>query len=225
MTVVAISQSNYLPWKGYFQLISRADIFVFYDTVDFTKRDWRSRNKIFGPNGFQWITIPVGSNRGKAIDEVQLPEGEWRNNHLETLKRNYAKAPFIGEVMELLTPVYHDYSITTLSKFNQALIQRISAYLGIKTEFRNSSEFQLEEDRVGKLISICEQLHASVYLSAPAAKNYITNEFDTIDLDLQWMEYGPYEEYEQNVDSFSDFVSIVDTIAALGPKARQNILV
>jgi len=224
MTIVAISQSNYLPWKGYFQLISSADIFVFYDTVDFTKRDWRSRNKIIGPKGFQWMTIPVGSNRGKSIDEVQLPEGEWRNNHLETIRRNYAKAPFINDVLHIIAPAYEDCSIKTLSAFNQSLIQRICEYLGIETIFRNSSEFHLKDDRVDRLISICEQLDATIYLSAPAAKNYIANEFEHTDIVLQWMEYGPYEPYEQNVDSFSDYVSIIDTIAALGPETRKNIL-
>ena len=224
MTTIAISQSNYLPWKGYFQLISKVDVFVFYDTVDFTKRDWRSRNKILGPNGFQWLTIPVGSNRGKSIQEVLLPEGEWRKNHLETIRRNYSKSPYIEDVLEIVSSVYEDISIHTLSHFNQSLIQRISDYLGIKTIFRNASEFIQEGDRVERLISICNQLGATTYLSAPAAKDYIGDEFEESGLILQWMEYGPFEEYEQNVDTFSDYVSIIDTIAALGPGTRNNFL-
>lgn len=224
MTTVAISQSNYLPWKGYFQLISSVDVFVFYDTVDFTKRDWRSRNKILGPNGFQWLTIPVGSNRGKSIQEVLLPEGEWRKNHLETIRRNYSKSPYIEDVLSIISSVYEDISICTLSHFNQSLIQRISDYLGIKTIFRNASEFTQEGDRVERLISICKQLGATTYLSAPAAKDYIGDEFEVSGLVLQWMEYGPFEEYEQNVNTFSDFVSIIDTIAALGPNTRNNFL-
>ena len=224
MTTVAISQSNYLPWKGYFQLISKVDVFVFYDTVDFTKRDWRSRNKILGPNGFQWLTIPVGSNRGKSIQEVLLPEGEWRKNHLETIRRNYSKSPYIEDVLKIVSSVYEDISIHTLSNFNQSLIRRISDYLGIKTIFRNASEFSQEGDRVERLISICDQLGATTYLSAPAAKDYIGDEFEESGFMLQWMEYGPFEEYEQNVDTFSDYVSIIDTIAALGPDTRNNFL-
>tara|TARA_B100000609_G_scaffold190194_1_gene177856 strand:+ start:254 stop:931 length:678 start_codon:yes stop_codon:yes gene_type:complete len=224
MTTVVISQSNYLPWKGYFQLISMADVFVFYDTVDFTKRDWRSRNKILGPNGFQWMTIPVGSNRGKSIQEVVLPEGEWRENHLETIRRNYAKAPYITDVMRIVSPVYEDATITTLSSFNQSLIHHICAYLGIQTEFRNASEFEHNGDRVEKLISICLQLDATTYLSAPAAKDYISDEFEGTEVSLKWMEYGPYEPYDQNIEPFSDYVSIIDTIAALGPKTREHIL-
>ena len=224
MTTVVISQSNYLPWKGHFQLISKADIFVFYDTADFTKRDWRSRNKILGPNGLQWMTIPVGSNRGKSIQEVLLPEGEWRKNHLETIRRNYAKAPHIDDVMRIISPIYEDTTITTLSLFNQSLIQQICAYLEIQTEFRNASEFEVVGNRVKKLTSICNQLDATTYLSAPAAKNYISDEFERTNVSLEWMEYGPFEPYEQNIEPFSDYVSIIDTIAALGPKTREHIL-
>ena len=89
MTICAISQSNYIPWKGYFHLIANADIFIFYDTVDFTKRDWRSRNQIMTPHGLKWLTIPVGSNNGKTIQDVILPSGTWRYNHLETIRRTY----------------------------------------------------------------------------------------------------------------------------------------
>ena len=78
MKTCVISQSNYIPWKGYFQMIAEADVFVFYDTVQFTKRDWRSRNKIMTPRGPIWLTIPVGGNRDRRIDEVTLPNGEWR---------------------------------------------------------------------------------------------------------------------------------------------------
>ena len=225
MTVVAISQSNYLPWKGYFQLIASTDVFVFYDVADFTKRDWRSRNKIIGPGGFQWMTIPVGSNRGKSIQEVQLPEGQWRSNHLETVRRNYAKAPYIQDVLDIISPVYNDLSINTLSDFNQSLIRRFSAYLGIQTSFRNASEFNPTGDRVEKLISICNQLGATTYLSCPAAKDYISDEFEGTNISLKWMEYGPFEPYDQSVEPFSDYVSIVDTIAALGPESSLNILI
>tara|TARA_Y100000588_G_scaffold301435_1_gene323337 strand:+ start:1056 stop:1736 length:681 start_codon:yes stop_codon:yes gene_type:complete len=224
MTSCAISQSNYLPWKGYFHLIANADVFIFYDTADYTKRDWRSRNQIITPQGPQWLTIPVGSNRGKAIQDVILPLGSWRNDHLETIRRNYSKSPFIQDVMDLLRPVFEDESISTLSLFNQSLIQRITKYLEIDTIFYNASEFNVEGERIQRLIEMCRKVEADTYLSGPTAKNYILNEFDDITLDLKWMEYGPYEEYEQLGKAFSHYVSIVDTIAFLGKSTRKHIL-
>ena len=223
MMTCAISQSNYLPWKGYFHLIGSVDVFIFYDTADFTKRDWRSRNKIMTPHGLHWMTIPVGSNKGKSIQEVVLPNGEWRRNHLETIRRNYSKCPYIGDVMELLAPVYEDESIDNLSKFNQELIMRIAKYLDIETTFRNASEFNILGDRVGKLIAMCDSIGADAYLSGPAAKDYITTEFDDIPTKLKWMDYGPYEEYKQRTEPFSHHVSIVDTIAILGKATKEHI--
>ena len=223
MTVCAISQSNYIPWKGYFHLIANVDIFIFYDTVDFTKRDWRSRNQILTPHGLKWLTIPVGSNRGKKIQEVILPEGQWRYNHLETIRRTYSKHPYIEDVMDILSPVFYNTKISSLSEFNQTIIRRISKYLDINTKFRNSSEFVINGDRVDRLIQLCEKVKATTYLSAPAAKNYINDEFDNLNINLKWMEYGPYKEYKQSEYEFTHHVSIIDTIATLGKSTKDHI--
>lgn len=59
LSIIAILQSNYNPWKGYFDLIALADIFVIYDEVQYTKNDWRNRNHIITLQVVQWITIPV----------------------------------------------------------------------------------------------------------------------------------------------------------------------
>ena len=171
MTICAISQSNYIPWKGYFQLIFEADIFIFYDTVDFTKRDWRNRNQIMTPHGLHWLTIPISSKRGMAIEEVILPQGPWRRNHLETIRRNYSKFPYLQDVMDLLSPVFNNEDITHLSEFNQTIIRRISEYLEIDTVFYNASEFNVNGERVDRLIRLCEKVGANTYLSGPAAKN------------------------------------------------------
>ncbi|DAC18983.1 MAG: hypothetical protein CMB51_07145 [Euryarchaeota archaeon] len=224
VTICAISQSNYIPWKGYFHLIASADIFIFYDTVNYTIRDWRNRNKIMTPHGLQWITIPVGKNRNNSIEQVMLPQGSWRKNHLETISRNYSKAPFIGDLLELISPIYADESIKTLSQFNQQLIIRISRYLGIDTIFHNARDFNVLGDKVSRLINLCHAVDATTYLSGPAAKDYINDEFDEIEITLRWMEYGPYETYSQRYHEFSHHVSIVDTIAMLGNSAREHII-
>ena len=223
MTICAISQSNYLPWKGYFHLIAKSDVFVFYDTVNFTKRDWRSRNKIMTPHGLQWLTIPVGSNKGKTIQDIDLPIGPWRQNHLETIKINYSKAPFIEDVLAILSPIFEDKTINKLSDFNQKIIKKIANYLEIDTIFHNASEFDIQGERVQRLINICDKVGANTYLTGPAARNYITTEFDNINLELKWMDYGPYPIYEQRSKPFSHQVSIIDTISFLGKSTIDHI--
>lgn len=59
MKKVAIVQSNYIPWRGYFDLIAFVDEFIIYDDMQYTKRDWRNRNRIKTSQGLQWITVPV----------------------------------------------------------------------------------------------------------------------------------------------------------------------
>ena len=224
MKTCVISQSNYIPWKGYFQMISKADVFVFYDTVQFTKRDWRSRNKIMTPRGPIWLTIPVGGNRDRRIDEVILPSGEWRKNHIETIRRIYSYSEHISDIESMLEPIFTNEKIVLLSEFNQAIIRKISKYLEIDTVFMNSSDFEIEGDKAERLIRICKEVNADVYLSGPAAQNYIKNEFDNSGIELRWMEYGPFEEYEQCGPNFSHEVSIIDTIAVLGKNTIAHII-
>ena len=113
--------------------------------------------------------------------------------------------------------------ISSLSEFNQTIIRRISKYLDINTKFRNSSEFVINGDRVDRLIQLCEKVKATTYLSAPAAKNYINDEFDNLNINLKWMEYGPYKEYKQSEYEFTHHVSIIDTIATLGKSTKDHI--
>ncbi len=218
----AISQSNYIPWRGYFQLISEVDVFVFYDDVQYTKRDWRSRNRIMTPKGPIWLTIPVGKNRQRTIEEVLLPEGEWRTNHLETIRRVYSKQPHFETVMEIIEPWFKNMEINTLSEFNQGLIQDICSFLGISTRFIRSSELGIDGDRVERLIGICNSIGADEYLSGPAAMNYIDGQFENSGIELMWMEYGPFATYPQIGPKSTNEMSIIDTMIMLGESALDT---
>jgi hypothetical protein len=105
---IAIVQSNYLPWKGYFDLMASVDEFVLYDDVQYTRRDWRNRNQIKTPQGLQWLTVPVRV-KGKyhqSIRETEIDdESDWASDHLKALSLNYRKAPFHNDVMGLLEPL------------------------------------------------------------------------------------------------------------------------
>src|SRR5687767_5361993 len=93
---IAISQSNYIPWKGYFDLINFMDEFILYDDVQFTRRDWRNRNKIKTPNGELWLTIPVQvtGKYHQSIRETQVSDSTWARTHWRTLEHAYARAPW-----------------------------------------------------------------------------------------------------------------------------------
>lgn len=223
MATCVILQSNYIPWKGYFDLIHRSDVCVFYDMVQYTKNDWRNRNRIATAEGLKWLTIPVRGSLSMAIDEVLLPSENWRRKHLESIRHVYAKAKFGKDILEMMEQQLLHTQHQTLSQLNQSLIVQISKYLGISSRFCNSRDLQPSGDRIGRLKDICRKVGASDYLSGPAAREYIGDDFDDSQIKITWMEYGPYPEYPQFGNRFEHGVSILDLIAHRGPDAPSYI--
>jgi len=212
---IVVLQSNYIPWKGYFELISNADIFCFYDEVQYTKNDWRNRNKLNNNNGPFWLTIPINKEAVKLkISEVQLPKTEWHLEHLNILKQTYKKAPHFISIFPFLEILYLK-KWDSLSEFNQNFIKEISNYIGIKTKIVNSKNYDLDGDKVNRLIYLIQQLNGSTYISGPAGKNYLDsyeNLFKENNIELQYKKYGPYKAYPQNSIEFNNFVSIIDLL-------------
>lgn len=108
MKKVAILQSNYIPWKGYFDLIGAVDEFILYDDMQYTRRDWRNRNQIKTPQGVQWLTVPVRV-KGKyeqKIRDTEIDGSDWAVAHWKALVQNYARAPHFAEIAAWLEPLY-----------------------------------------------------------------------------------------------------------------------
>lgn len=173
----AIIQSSYIPWKGYFDVINYVDDFVLFDDVQFTRRDWRNRNKLKTPNGTIWLTIPV-EVKGKylqPIKETAIASPEWANNHFQSWKHSYSKSPYWKENEKWLQDLYKQAGeLKLLSHVNHLFIKAICDKLSIETKLHWSSDFQLAEGKTERLLSICQQLGSKEYLSGPAAKVYLT---------------------------------------------------
>ena len=214
---VAILQSNYIPWKGYFDLINDVDTFIFYDVVKYTKNDWRNRNVIYTKNGKQWITIPIEAhNVNKNINEVIITNKEWQKNHFKSLYLGYKKAPFFNQLEELIEDYLNTKTWGKISDLNQYLITIISKKIGITTAFKRAEDFILEGDKVERLISLLRQNKATDYLSGPAAKSYIEGKdhlFSDAGINLEYKNYSGYLPYKQLINPFENAVSIVDLIA------------
>lgn len=220
---VAILQSNYIPWKGYFDIIGMVDEFILYDDVQYTRRDWRNRNKIKTPNGAEWITIPVKvkGNYTQAIKDTEISDPRWAGKHWSSIRHNYSKAPCFAWCAERLEPLYNTLGQEPrLSVVNYTFLQTICSALGITTSLRWSDEFDYGDGQTEKLLNICRQTGASTYLSGPAARNYLNEEmFTQAGIAVEWMEYGGYPEYEQLYPPFDHGVSIVDLLMAKGAEA------
>jgi hypothetical protein len=225
MKKVAVIQSNYIPWKGYFDIIHDVDLFIFYDDVQFTKNDWRNRNKIKTAQGIIWLTIPVGKNLDRLICEVELPDKDWRRRHWDTIKQAYSKTPYFGMYKGFLEHVYIDMEWSNLSVLNQFLIEHISRdFLGIRTEFKDSREFQPQGEKLNRLMDLLKKADASLYVSGPSAQAYIEEPvFQDAGIKLFYKDYSGYPEYRQSFPPFEHGVSILDMLFNCGPSAPDLI--
>lgn len=221
---VAIVQSNYIPWKGYFDLINLADEFILYDDVQYTRRDWRNRNLIKSPSGPIWLTIPVevkGKYDQKIID-TKVTDCDWRKRHWKSICHNYAKSPYFKEFSPIFESLYLDSRQSYLSEINYTFITSINSILGITTKISWANDYTLVNGKTERLVDLCGQAHATVYISGPSAKNYIVKElFDKNNIQLCWMEYSGYPDYHQLYPPFTHQVSIIDLIFNEGPNAPQ----
>ena len=222
---VAIVQSSYIPWKGYFDLIRAVDEFILLDDVQFTRRDWRSRNQIKTRQGLTWLTIPVRSKGlyTQLIQDTKVSEGRWAEKHWATLQTSYARAPFFDMVAEVLAPVYARLGDEErLSAINHQLIVAISGLLGITTPLSWSTDYGAPAGKNERLIELCRKAGASRYLSGPNARGYIDEgQFAEAGVTVEFADYSGYPEYPQLYPPFEHAVSVVDLLFSTGPDATR----
>jgi len=223
MKKVAILQSNYIPWKGYFDMIRSVDEFILYDDMQYTRRDWRNRNLVKSPQGLHWLTIPV-EVKGKfdqKIKDTKISDKNWAKDHWKTIKLFYSKASHFKEYENIFEKTYGECeSIELLSRVNYKWINLICGLLQISTKLSWSSDYELKEGKTERLIGLCQSAGATHYLSGPAAKDYIVPElFQQAKVELSYMDYSGYNEYPQLYGGFEQGVTILDLLFNTGPKA------
>lgn len=222
---VAILQSNYIPWKGYFDLIAAVDEFILYDDMQFTKNDWRNRNKIKTPAGVQWLSVPVGQGINRRIRDVELPDPRWQEKHWRSLAGNYGRAAHFSEVAQWLEPLYRARRFTHLSELNRAFIEAVCAYLGIGTRISSSWDYRLGEGKSERLADLCRQAGAQRYVSGPAARDYLDpGVFRSGGIELAWFDYAGYPEYPQLWGDFVHGVTVLDLLFNCGKDAPRYML-
>ena len=225
---VVILQPSYIPWRGYFHQISKADLFVFYDDVQYDKHGWRNRNQIKTAQGKQWLTIPVhsaGVTQGIAIKDVKIDWSKpWARNHLKALTISYSKAPYFKKYLPLLESFYerHDEYIAEFAIETTIVLAR---ELGIHhTRFMRSSELSgIEQQKTDRLIQILKQVGATHYISGPSAQDYIEpQKFLDARISLEYMQYD-YSEYPQLYPPYDSYVSVLDLLFMTGSDAIKYL--
>ena len=221
---VAILQSNYIPWKGYFDLINLVDEFILYDDMQYTRRDWRNRNVIKTRTGLQWLTIPVAV-KGKYFQKIKdttISNPSWGREHWSTIVHNYSKAKYFSAYKDLFEKLYLDSLEPFLSQINYQFLKAICEALGIDTEISWSMDYNSVSGKTERLVDLCKQAGATEYISGPAAKDYLDEGlFGAEGITVRYMDYASYPEYTQLSTPFEHHVSIIDLIFNEGPDAPR----
>lgn len=226
---VAILQSNYIPWKGYFDIIDSVDEFIFYDEMQYTKNDWRNRNKIKTQNGLIWLTIPCETKGAidtfQKICDTKITDKRWSKKHWNSITNAYAKAPYFKEFKQVFEDLYNECANEDyLCNINYKFILAINDILGIKTKISFSQDYGLIEGKTERLVDLVQKANGTHYLSGPAAKDYINEDlFKEAGITLEWMDYSGYREYPQLFPPFEYGVSVLDLIFNTGNEAINFI--
>ena len=225
---VTVIQPSYIPWRGYFDLIRRAETFVFYDDVQYDKHGWRNRNRIKTASGPLWLTIPVftkGSlSRHALIKDIEIDErSDWRQKHLQSIRHAYHRAPFFEETFQFLSGAYARRQSPLLCDFTVDLTVDIARRLGLRADFVRSSTLGVSGERMERLIATLVATGATRYISGPSARAYIEEQrFEEAGIALEYIDYQ-YGWYPQLHGDFEPNVSIVDVLMMLGPDAAHQI--
>ncbi len=221
---VVIVQSNYIPWKGYFDLVNLADEFILFDDVQYTRRDWRNRNKIKTPGGVKWLTIPV-KVKGRylqKIKDVVVSDSMWRQRHWRSIVHSYARAECFPRYRDLFEELYLGSDQVFLSQINYQFLTAICGILGIDTRISWSMDYSLVEGKTERLVALCRQAGATRYLSGPSARCYLDEAlFRAAGIVVDYMDYSGYPPYKQLYPPFEPGVSVLDLIFNMGPRATD----
>jgi hypothetical protein len=222
---VAIIQSSYLPWKGYFDIIHDVDEFIFLEDVQFTVRDWRTRNRIKSANGPVWLSVTAGSDRNRLLCDVTLGNRDWQQQHWKSIRHNYSRAPHFRQYAAFFEELYLDRTWTNLSEMNRHITQRIATeLLGIQTKFSDSRDYQAQGTRLDRVLDLLKRSGATTYISGPSASSYLdASQFEAAGIALRLKDYSDYPEYPQLYPPFEHAVSVIDLIFNAGPQAPDYI--
>jgi hypothetical protein len=228
---ISIIQSNYIPWKGFFDLIGRCDEYVIFDRVQYARRHWHNRNRIKTANGVTWLTIPVTS-RGRfeqPIDQVEIEKAgagrHWAEKHWRALELAYRRAPFFEALAPDVKGLYERAeTLTHLTEVNEMFLHGIARLLGLNTRFTRDTAYPPSGAGTERLLGIARAAGADRYLSGPSARDYFDEAmFRAAGIATEWMSYDGYPEYPQLHGGFEHAVTVLDLLFNTGPDAPRYL--
>lgn len=225
---VAIMQPTYLPWIGYFDLMDQTDNFIILDNVQFSKQSWQQRNRLKSPQGELLLTIPVVT-KGKGdqlITDVKLANHHFLNKHLNAIEMNYRRAPYFDTYFPELKSLFElAHTFIYLHEFTVSLVVWLKNKLNIDTKFFFASNFQSKNDKIDRILDLCQHVNASHYISPKGAMNYLSPclaSFQKKNIVVSFQQYEPIS-YKQLYPPFLSHLSSLDLLFNEGPNALNIV--
>ena len=224
--IVSIMQPGYIPWLGFFELMRRVDVFVIYNDVDYDSESWRNRNRIRTQQGSCWLTVPVKTKgrHGQKIMEVEIDNcHNWRKRHRKSLLQHYHYAPYLNQIIPFFDKLYaQEWNL--LQDLDMAIILFLKDYFGIPTKLLYSSDLRGPGQKTERLVSLCLELHATTYISANGAHDYLqTEQFDQACIKVEFQNYE-HPIYPQQYDGFISHLSVVDLVFNCGERSFDILM-
>ena len=225
---IAILQSNYIPWKGYFDIVAAADEFVIFDEAQFTRADWRNRNRIVVNGQTQWLTIPVKTSGmfRQPINAIEVADKDWAARHWKTLRHNYRRTPHFSRVGPIIESLYLEAAkLILLTDINELFLRELAKLIELPALFLRADVVpHCAASATDRLVEICAARDATIFLSGPAARAYLdVDRFVEAGIELRFANYSGYQEYKQQSVTFDHRVSVLDLLFNCGRDARRHL--
>ncbi len=225
--IVSINQPAYLPWLGYFARIAQSDLHLVLDHVQFEKNSFTNRNKLRQPQGWSWVTVPLrtGGKFGElAIRSIETASDQpWRRKHWQTIRANYAKAPFFREHAEYLEALYAR-EWPALAPLLAELTGYLLRQLAIETPLRSTSEMKAEGAKAELVLNLCREAGADTYLSGPLGRDYLDlKDFAEAGIRLLFQDYV-HPTYAQAFPGFEPYMAALDLLLNHGGASRAILI-
>jgi len=213
-------QPSYLPWAGYFHLMSEVDYFIFLDDVQLARPSWQTRNRVLLGGLPHWLTVPVRRTHHtfQRIEDTLVDDTHpWRERHRKLIDKAYGAHPHAAD-LDPLVALVGDREKTKLADLNIAIIRHAATTLGLTPQFLRASALDIQATRSARLIDICRTLGCNEYLSPTGSSAYLAEDRFTeqSDVRLLFQNFAPAPYEQSGTRKFQSHLSILDVLANIG---------
>lgn len=226
---IAIMQPYLFPYIGYFQLVHAADVFVFYDDVNYINKGWINRNRILLNGTDHMFTLPCKeASQNKLIKDIEVQDdAKSIGKLLATMQAAYKKAPFYNDVYPIVERVLKGGRGKKVSEVAEDSVRQVCLYLGLERTFRTSSETYDNRDlkKADRLIDICHLEGITDYVNPSGGQEIYTKDYYAEQgVNLSFLQ-SERVEYMQSGDSFVPWLSVIDVLMCNSVEdVKNNIL-